>query len=106
MKHLLLLRRESSFAAPEGRADSLTVTVLGWIGILLQLLVGFPYLVSGLIVPSPYLVGLWLLWAAFMVAAVLLLRHHRALVPLVPAAALGTLIGLLALGTHFLHWTG
>jgi len=79
---------------------------LGWVGIAMQLLVGFPYLISGLIVPAPYLLGLWLVWVAFAVAAVGLLRRRPAMVPLVPLAAAGSWFGLLALGAHFLHWTG
>ena len=96
----------SSPAAPNERSGFPARTALGLVGIILQLLVGFPYLVSGLIVPGPYLFGLWLLWFAFMGVAVWLLRHRPPLVPLVAVAALATWFGLLALGTRFLHWTG
>ena len=79
---------------------------MGWVGIVLQLLVGLPYLVSGLIVPGSYLLGLWLVWLAFTVGALALFRRRPMLVPVVPMAAFGTWMGLLALGVHFLHWTG
>lgn len=96
----------SSPAAPHERTRFPARTALGWLGIVLQLLVGFPYLVSGLIVPSPYLFGLWLLWFTFMGTALWLVRTRPALVPLVPVAAFTTWFALLALGTHYLHWTG
>ena len=80
----------SSPGAPNERSGFPARTALGWVGIVLQLLVGFPYLASGLIVPGSYLIGLWLLWFAFMGAAIWLLRHRPALVPLVPIASFAT----------------
>lgn len=80
-------------------------TVVGWCGIVLHLLVGLPYLASGLVVPPPYLFGVWLLWFAFLGLAVWLLRHRPVLVPLVPVAALATWQGVLILGSQVLHWT-
>lgn len=95
----------TSPAVPKPRSGSTAGAVLGWVGIVLQLFVGFPYLISGLIVPRPYLFGLWLVWAAYTMGALWLLRRRPAVVPLVPLAALGTWFGLLALGARFLHWT-
>ena len=51
--------------------------------------------------PGLYLFCLWLVWFAFMGAALWMLRHRPALAPLVPVSALMTWFGLLALGKNF-----
>ena len=81
-------------------------TVVGWAGLGLHLLVGFPYLVSGLIVPHPAVELLWLLWAVFFAGALLLMRRRPVFVPLVPLAALGAWFAILAYGSSQLHWQG
>jgi uncharacterized membrane protein (DUF4010 family) len=93
-------------AASDQRPRRSARTVLGWVAVLLQLLVGFPYVVSGLIVPGWYLVGLWLLWVASSAVTMRLVRRRSPSAPLVPVAALATWYVAVALGVRFLHWSG
>lgn len=66
---------------PDPQPGSTIGIVLGWIGLALLLLVGFPYLVSGLIVPVPNLFGIWLVWAAFALSAPWLFRRRAGWFP-------------------------
>jgi hypothetical protein len=56
-------------------------------GIVGLVLLGYVYLVSGLIVPVPYLYVLWGVWGALVVVAIWL-RRRPPLVALVPVAGL------------------
>ncbi len=99
-------RPREADAVPDPQPGSRIGLVLGWLGLALQLLVGFPYLVSGLIVPVPYLSGIWLVWVMFALFALWLFRRRPKFVPLMPLTALAAWYGLLGLGSHFLRWTG
>lgn len=61
--------------------------VLGIIGFVLYLGVGFFYLTSGLVVPGIALVILWLVWLAGLWLAIRLFRTRPHLVPLVAVGA-------------------
>ena len=81
-------------------------TVVGWAGLGLHLLVGFPYLVSGLIVPHPAVELLWALWALFFAGALVLMNRRPVFVPLIPLTALAAWSAILAYGTSQLNWKG
>ena len=74
------------------------------VGFVLLLLVGALYLVSGLIVPLPWLVGLWALWiAAFGVAVA---RRRQTWYPLAMAAVTAVVwVGAVTLGDAVLDWS-
>jgi len=79
--------------------------VLGVVGIALYLVVGWVYLVSGLIVPFPWVVGLWALW----VGGLPLLRRAFKTRPVwawtVAAAAAVVWVGVVVAGEALFGWT-
>jgi hypothetical protein len=79
--------------------------VLGVIGIAAHLVVGYFYLVAGLVTPLYGLVVLWILWLALLVVAIWMLRRHPLWVLEVPLFAVAILVGVTAFGGAFLGWT-
>lgn len=80
-------------------------TVIGVLGIVLYLAVGFVYLVSGLVVPPPWLVVLWLIWLAGVYPLVLVFQRRRAWTPLLAVAAAVVWFLYLTIGEAMLDWT-
>lgn len=78
-----------------------------WVAVVVgfgaHLAVGFFYGAAGLVVPGPYLFGLWLVWVALAVVAV---RHRRrlGLVLAVPVLAAAILVATVSLGGAVLDW--
>ena len=95
--------RERDDRPSRGRAGFAVAAVLGW---LAMVPVGFFYAASGLLVPGPYLVGLWAVYVALLVAAFLLTRR-RSLLVLVPPVV-GALLwwAVVSAGEAWLGWTG
>lgn len=79
-------------------------TAAAVVGVLLMLPVGVQYLVSGLVVPEPDLYGMYLLYGAFLVGAVLLARRRTWWVLAVAPAAVATWFVLITLGGQFWGW--
>jgi len=79
--------------------------VLGFVGIAAHLVVGYFYLVAGLVTPVYGLVVLWILWLALLAVAIWMLRRHPLWVLAVPLVALGILVGVTAFGGAFLGWS-
>ena len=79
-------------------------TIAKVIGFALLLATGFFYLVSGLVVPFPYLLFLWALWIA-LVAVAILKRHDWRIVLALPVVSIGLWFAILNLGGEFLGWT-
>jgi hypothetical protein len=79
-------------------------TALGVIGIVLYALVGFVYLISGLMVPAPWLVLLWAVWVGGIYPLVTTFRNRRIWTPLLAVAALGFWWLYLTLGEVFAGW--
>jgi hypothetical protein len=50
--------------------NPVTATIVSVLGYMLLLVAGFFYLVSGLVVPAPWLIILWVLWVALAVYAI------------------------------------
>lgn len=80
-------------------------TVSGWVGIVLYLVLGFLYLTSGLVVPLPGLVVLWLVWLAGWLVVVRLFRTRRVWTPIVPLAGAVFWWVYLILGEALFDWT-
>jgi len=78
--------------------------VLGWIGIAAHLVVGYLYLASGLVAPTYGIIILWVIWAALLALAIVMLRRSPAWTLLIPLVALGVLYGGIALGESLLGW--
>ncbi|MGH8945101.1 MAG: hypothetical protein ACRDVL_03015 [Acidimicrobiia bacterium] len=77
----------------------------GVLGIGLYLAVGFVYLVSGLVVPPPWLVVLWMIWLVGLYPLVMVFRRRRVWTPLVPVAAAVFWALYLTIGEMLLGWT-
>ena len=80
-------------------------TAVGWTGIALQVLVGFLYLISGLIVPAPWVAVLWLLWAALFAVAVRIRGRRPVWTPLVAVVSVALWWAAVSAGEIFLNWT-
>jgi hypothetical protein len=74
------------------------------LGFVLMLAVGFVYAAAGLVVPTPALFGLWVLWFAFVAVQISLRRRLWAVLS-IPAIALVALIAIASLGRALLGWT-
>jgi hypothetical protein len=77
----------------------------GFVGIAAHLVVGYFYLVAGLVTPFYGLIVLWVIWVALLVLAIWMLRRHPLRALAVPLVALGILVGVTALGGAFLGWS-
>ena len=78
--------------------------VVGAISFAAHLLVGYFYLVGGLVIPGPVLLALWLIW---LVLAALLIRwtlEHSWVTPLVPIGAAVVLVLTVVFGGSVLGW--
>ncbi len=80
-------------------------TFSGVIGVVLYLAVGFVYLVSGLGVPIPWLLLLWLVWIVGLFFLYRMWQGFRAWTPVVAAAALAFWALYLFVGSALLGWT-
>jgi hypothetical protein len=80
-------------------------TVLGVIGIALYLGVGFIYLTSGLVVPFPWLLVLWVVWVVGVYPLVKTFQTRRAWTPVIPVAAVAFWWVYLSVGEALLGWT-
>jgi hypothetical protein len=82
----------------------MTKAVAFWIALAAQLLIGFFYLIAGLMVPPPALQLLWAWWGVLLV----LLIIKRDVLPViisVPLVAGGSWFLILWFGEAYLQWT-
>ena len=80
-------------------------TIAKVIGFVLLLGTGFFYLVSGLVVPFPYLFFMWALWIA-LVAVAIVKRADWRVVLAMPFVAAALWFGIINAGGEFLGWRG
>lgn len=73
-------------------------------GFLLLLGTGFFYLVSGLVVPFPYLFGMWAVWIV-IVGVTLMKRADWRVVAAAPFVSLSLWFAIVWAGGRFLGWT-
>lgn len=74
-------------------------------GIALYVIVGYFYLFSGLMVPVPWVVGLWIVWVLGLVAVVRWRHEHPLWVLAAPFVAMAFWVAVLWMGDTFLGWT-
>jgi len=79
--------------------------ISGWAGVVLYLVLGLVYLTSGLVVPLPGLVVLWLIWLAGWFFVVRLFRTRRIWTPIVALAGTVFWWVYLSLGEALFGWT-
>jgi len=75
---------------------------IGWLALLLHVLVGFPYLVSGLVAPGYGVIALMGIWIGLLVLLLRMRSTRPLLALLVPPAALAIWYAVLALGGSLL----
>lgn len=79
--------------------------LLGVVGIGAHVVVGYFYLVAGLVTPVYGLIVFWIVWAALFVVALRMLRRHPLRILPIPLAAFGILLGGMSLGGAVLGWS-
>ncbi len=80
-------------------------SVSGILGVVLYGAVGLLYLVSGLLVPIPWLIPLWVLWFAGVLLLVRLFRTQRVATPLLALALALIWLAYITFGDAVLGWT-
>lgn len=80
-------------------------SISGLLGVGLYAAIGLMYLSSGLVVPVPWVVLLWLVWAGGWYVVFLVYRARRAWVPMVALGAVVFWWIYVSLGGAFLGWT-
>jgi len=85
-------------------AGSRSRTAAAVVALLLMLPVGFLYLMSGLVVPTPDLFGMYALFGLLLAGAALLARRRSWWVLAVPPLASGLWFLLISLGGEYLGW--
>ena len=79
--------------------------MFGWIGIAGHVVVGYLYLVSGLVVPAWALGVLFVIWLGLLWLAISLLRRRPAWTLLVPVGAVAIWLAIVSAGDAWLGWT-
>ena len=79
----------------------LIVAVLSGVALLV---VGYFYLVGGLVIPGYVLIPMWLLWLVLAAWLVRLAVQRSWWTPLIPLTAAGLLVLLLVVGDQVLGW--
>ncbi|MGZ8755646.1 MAG: hypothetical protein ACXW15_10715 [Acidimicrobiia bacterium] len=84
---------------------SLMSALLGIIGILLYAMAGWLYPGTGLVMPYPWVYGLWAIWVAGVFVLVRVVKRSPAWTPVVPVAAVVIWVALVQLGSWLFGWT-
>lgn len=84
---------------------SLISALLGVIGILFYALVGWLYLGTGLVMPYPWVYGMWAIWVAGVLVLVRVVKRFPAWTATVPLAAVVIWVTLVQLGSWLFGWT-
>ena len=84
---------------------SLISALLGIIGILLYAITGWLYLGTGLVMPYPWVYGMWAIWVAGVFVLVRVVRQSPAWTATVPVAAVVIWVTLVELGSWLFGWT-
>jgi hypothetical protein len=79
--------------------------VLGVIGIALYVLVGVLYVASGLVMPYPWVFGMWALWLGGFFVLAKVFSASRPWTPAVPVAAAAVWVIIVQLGSWLFDWT-
>ena len=84
---------------------SLISALLGIVGILLYAMVAWLYFGSGLVMPFPWVYGMWAIWVAGVWVLVRVVRRSPAWTVAVPVAALVIWVTVVQLGSWLFGWT-
>ena len=87
------------------RDMSIGPLIVGVIGMVLYVVVGWLYLGSGLVVDSPWYVLLWAVWIAGLFVLGRVFKRRPVWTPVVPVAALALWVAFVQLGSWLLGWT-
>lgn len=79
--------------------------VLGVVGFLLYLLVGVLYVASGLVMPYPWVFGMWALWIGGFIVLYRTFQDSRLWTPVVAVGALILWVVIVQLGSWLFDWT-
>jgi len=79
--------------------------IVGVIGMVLYVVVGWLYLGSGLVVDSPWYVLLWAVWIAGLFVLGRVFKRRPVWTPVVPVAALALWVAFVQLGSWLFGWT-
>jgi hypothetical protein len=79
--------------------------LVGGVGVALYLGTGLLYLGSGLVMPYPWVFGMWALWIGGWLIVVQLFRSRRPWTPLVPIGAIILWVAIVQLGSWLFGWT-
>lgn len=93
---------DDTTTAPNGGVGT---TIIGVVGLLGYLAVGFLYLVSGLTVPVPWLWLLWVIWLAGLYPLIATFRTRRIWTPIVPVIAVAFWFLYVSAGEALFDWT-
>jgi hypothetical protein len=80
-------------------------TVIGIAGIVLYLLVGILFIASGLVMPYPWVFGMWALWGTGWVLVVKAYQASPATTIIVPIGAAALWAVIVQLGSWLFDWT-
>jgi len=80
-------------------------SVLGIVGVLLYLLVGFLYFGSALVMPYPWVFVMWALWIGGVIVLIRVFQDSRAWTPVVAGAAVVLWVMIVQLGSWLFGWT-
>jgi hypothetical protein len=78
---------------------------LGLVGVLLYLLVGVLYFGSALVMPYPWVFGMWGLWIGGFTVLFRIFRDSRPWTPAVPVGAVILWVVIVQLGSWLFGWT-
>jgi hypothetical protein len=78
---------------------------LGVIGALLYLAVGWIYLGSGLVMPYPWVYGMWAIWIAGLFVLIRVFERSQMWTSAVPIVAVVIWVVLVQLGSWLFGWT-
>jgi hypothetical protein len=89
---------------PTDTARSTGPLVLAGVAGLAHLVVGYFYLVGGLVIPGVVLIPLWLFWLGLTVVLVRLALRRSWWTPVVPLAAAVVMVLVIVIGDQVLDW--
>ncbi|MEA1903595.1 MAG: hypothetical protein U9N56_08730 [Actinomycetota bacterium] len=90
---------------PSPEARSVGALIVGVIGMVLYVVIGWLYLASGLLVPFPWYIVLWVIWAGGLFVLGRVFRRRPLWTPVVPVAALAVWVTYIQVGSRLFGWT-
>lgn len=90
---------------PDTRATSIIEKIARWLGVALMVVVGWMYLVSGLVAPMWAVIALLVVWGVIFGFAIKVWARHPWWVLAAPLVALAVWFVTLWVGGEFLGWT-